>query len=105
MFTILLERSGSEHSPDIWMTMSQCFCPCYYLRCCAALLKTFSIIFFSCVRHPAWHAGGCITHDKAANAKAYGTHMTPEDILSNRVDPPAHMKEFYKELTGLGHLC
>ena len=44
-------------------------------------------------------------HDKAANAKAYGTHVTPDDILSNRVDPPSHMQEFYKELNGLGHLC
>lgn len=45
--------------------------------------------------------GGSISHDKAANAKAYGTWVNPDDVLSNRVDPPPHMKEFYKELTGL----
>ena len=50
-------------------------------------------------------AGGSIQHDKAANAKAYGTHVSPDDILSNRVDPPTHMQEFYKELEGLGHIC
>lgn len=56
-------------------------------------------------RNAASSAGGSIVHDKAANAKAYGTHMTADDILSNRVDPPSHMQEFYMELTGLGHLC
>ncbi len=49
-------------------------------------------------------AGGSIEHDKLANARAYGTHVSPDDVLSNRVDPPSHMKEFYKELTGLGHI-
>jgi len=47
---------------------------------------------------------GSIEHDKLANARAYGTHVSPDDVLSNRVDPPSHMKEFYKELTGLGHI-
>ena len=46
-------------------------------------------------------SGGSISHDKAANAKAYGTHVTPEDNLSYRVDQPPHMKDFYLELSGL----
>ena len=46
-------------------------------------------------------SGGSISHDEAANAKAFDTHVTQEDILSYRVDQPPHMKDFYQELSGL----
>ncbi|KAK9903268.1 hypothetical protein WJX75_001246 [Coccomyxa subellipsoidea] len=45
--------------------------------------------------------GGTITHAKAANAKAYGALVSPEDILSGRIDSPASLDPVYKELTAL----
>lgn len=47
------------------------------------------------------NSGGTITHAKAANAKAYGALVPPEDILSGRVDAPASLDLLYKELTAL----
>jgi lipid-binding SYLF domain-containing protein len=46
-------------------------------------------------------AGGGISHDSAANAKKYSAHVTPEDILDGKVDPPRNMEPFYKELQSL----
>ncbi|BDA50073.1 probable SH3 domain-containing YSC84-like protein 1 [Coccomyxa sp. Obi] len=45
--------------------------------------------------------GGQMTHNNAANAKAYGALVTPDDILSGRVDAPADMAALYKQLTKL----
>lgn len=42
-----------------------------------------------------------MTHNNAANAKAYGALVTPDDILSGRVDAPADMAALYEQLTQL----
>lgn len=49
----------------------------------------------------SFHSGGTITHAKAANAKAYGGLVSPDDILSGRIDPPASLDPVYKQLTAL----
>lgn len=46
-------------------------------------------------------AGGGISHDSAANKKKYSDHVTPEDILDGRVNPPQDMEPFYAELRSL----
>ncbi len=48
-------------------------------------------------------SGGQMTHNNAANAKAYGALVTPDDILSGRVDAPANMTALYEQLTELSN--
>ena len=46
-------------------------------------------------------SGGGISHNLPANAKKYGAHVTPEDILNGVVDVPSDMADFYRELSSL----
>ena len=42
-----------------------------------------------------------MSHNMPANAKKYGAHVTPEDILNGTVDVPSDMADFYRELSSL----
>lgn len=66
---------------------------------CNPVLDLTSLAFLTTMYFP----GGQMTHNNAANAKAYGAWVTPDDILSGRVDAPADMAALYDQLKELSH--